>query len=38
MEVAKVLEIKTVAAYVDSQAVLRRLAELGVDHWQGFYP
>jgi EAL domain-containing protein (putative c-di-GMP-specific phosphodiesterase class I) len=37
VEVAKVLGIKTVAEYVDSDVVLRRLGELGVDYGQGFY-
>lgn len=37
VEVARVLGIKTVAEYVGNDAVLSKLAEIGVDYAQGFH-
>jgi EAL domain-containing protein (putative c-di-GMP-specific phosphodiesterase class I) len=37
VDVAKVLGVKTIAEYVDKDAVLKRVAELGIDYAQGFY-
>lgn len=36
VEVAKVVEIKTVAEYVDQPEILERVRELGIDYAQGF--
>ena len=37
VDVAKVLGVKTIAEYVDKDAVLKRVVELGIDYAQGFY-
>lgn len=37
IDVARVLKIKTVAEFVDNDAVLARIQEMGVDYAQGYY-
>ena len=37
-QVAKVMELSTVAEYVESEKTRKLIAELGVDYAQGFYP